>query len=690
MLRFADELLLLLIDDRRGDLIPVPEWSLSCALAGAVLMDLALEDRIDTDPQRLMLLDATPFGDDLLDPVLEEIARSEATHPARFWVAHVAEQGEDIRDRALARLEAQGILEVEEGGGLAFMPSVSRTRRYPTDEGLREDVQLRIMRAIFGRDIPDPRDAVIIGLADACGVFERLPPSTERMLAQERIALLRSMDLIGRAVTEIIGYGSRRPAAPAPPSRPTPKAQPPLISVLVSTAFIRREYERLGPIFEIEKNTLTRALESCFITKPLGARGMDYDRRLIVLAGPEANRFFQKNDKAYFRSREFWMRFDEQFDLRATRAGLSMSGEEHFRLRRAMRPGYGRGMGEAQVPGIVDVMRREIATWPTNRPIPGTAMTKRLVYNLMCRVMAGITAPEYCDDFILLSEAAIKCILGLYPGRLARRRLRRARARLDELTARILLLHEPEYRGDRPPDVIDHLLEAHRNDPSLLPETDMSILVLEPIWTPMDTLAHTLSFMVYEMLKRPDLLRRAQAEADALFQNGEPTAPGVLQLDVIRRIYMETLRLHSTVRRTVRTVANTFEFAGCTVPAGQQVILDFTLAHHLPEFFPNPEQSDIDRFTPPREEHRQSGAYMPYGVGTHRCLGEHLADFVATTAMATLLHDVELELHPRGSTLTSRKIKKLPSRRPGKSFRFRLLRTRSACAGTPASAAAGN
>ena len=173
MLRFADELLLLLIDDRRGDLIPVPEWSLSCALAGAVLMDLALEDRIDTDPQRLMLLDATPLGDDLLDPVLEEIARSDATHPARFWVAHVAEQGEDIRDRALARLEAQGILEVEEGGGLAFMPSVSRTRRYPTDEGLREDVQLRIMRAIFGRDIPDPRDAVIIGLADACGVFER-------------------------------------------------------------------------------------------------------------------------------------------------------------------------------------------------------------------------------------------------------------------------------------------------------------------------------------------------------------------------------------------------------------------------------------------------------------------------------------------------------------------------------------
>ena len=50
MLRFADELLLLLIDDKRGDLIAIPERSLACALAGALLMDLAQEGRIDTDP----------------------------------------------------------------------------------------------------------------------------------------------------------------------------------------------------------------------------------------------------------------------------------------------------------------------------------------------------------------------------------------------------------------------------------------------------------------------------------------------------------------------------------------------------------------------------------------------------------------------------------------------------------------
>ena len=685
MLRFADELLLLLIDDKRGDLIPIPQWSLACALAGALLMDLALEGRIDTDPDYLSLLDATPLGDDLLDPVLAEIAQSEAVQHARFWVAHFAERGDDIRDQTLARLTAHGILETEAGGFFAFLPSVSRTRRYPADQARREDVQLRIMRALFSNDIPDPNDVVIVGLADACGVFERLLPPAEHKVAQERIALLGRMDLLGRAVTEVIQYGGRAVAVAAPPRRPVPKAQPPVISVLLGTAFIRREYLRLGPIFEIEKNALTRALETFFITRPLGRRGMRYDRKLIVMAGPEANRFFQKNDKAYFRSREFWMAFDEQFDVRATRATLSMSGEDHFRMRRSKRPGYARAMGETQVPGIVDVVRREIATWPTGRPIPTTAMTKRLVYNLMCRVMAGISAPEYYDDFIILFEAAFKSILGLYPGRLRRPRLRRARARLDELTARIIRLHEPEHRGDRPPDVIDHLLAMHRSDPSFLPETDLGIVALEPIFAPLDTLAHSLSFMLYELLKRPELLQRARAEADALFEHGDPTVQGVQQLDVIRRIYLETLRLYSTVPRTVRTVANSFEFSGCTVPAGRQVILDFTLTHHLPEFFPDPDQFDIDRFAPPRNEHRQTAVYMPYGVGTHRCLGEDLAEFVTLTAMATLLHDVRLELDPPDYTLTGWKIKGLPTRHPGKSFRFRLVRRRS----DPAGAAGG-
>ena len=672
MLPFADELLLLLIDDKRGDLIPIPEWSLSCALAGALLMDLALEGRIDTDPDSLSLLDATPLGDDLLDPVLAEVAASDTLRPAGYWVSHFAERGVDVRDQALARLTAQGILEVEEGGVFAFRPGVARTRRYPVDTGIREDVQLRIMRALFSDEIPDPRDAVIIGLADACGVFERLLPPAEHTVAQERIALLGRMDLIGRAVTEVI---EQAPGAEPHriPSRDIPVVRPSLNDLLLGRAFVLEQYRKWGPVFQVRKNLLIRLLEAMFITKPLGQRGKKNDGGFIFLAGPEANKFFSKNDRAYFRNREFWMRFDEQFDLKAARSTISTNGEDHFRMRRAKRSGFSRAVGEAQLNGIVDVTRGQIASWPGNKPVTGTAMGKRLVYDLMCRLMAGISAPEYYDDFITLFEAAFRCVHGMYPGRLHWRRLRRARKRVDELTAKIVALHEPEHRGDRPPDVIDHLLALYRSDPQFLPETDLGIALLEPIYAPLDTMAHVVAFMLYELLREPDLLRRARAEADELFAQGAPTPQGIQELDVIRRTYMETLRLHSVVPLTIRTVTNSFTFAGCTVPAGRPVILPFTLPHHMAEHFPDPERFDIDRFAPPRNEHQQTGVYMPYGVGTHRCLGAQLAEFTTTTAMATLLHDVELALDPPDYVMTERKIRRIPTRHPGKSFKFRLL-----------------
>ena len=108
MLRFVEEIILLLLHDEDGRFARVPSWSVDYAIAGGVLMDLAMEDRIDTDLENLILLDATPVGDNLLDPTLAQIAAGER-QDARYWVEHTAEQAEKIREEALSRLVAHGI-----------------------------------------------------------------------------------------------------------------------------------------------------------------------------------------------------------------------------------------------------------------------------------------------------------------------------------------------------------------------------------------------------------------------------------------------------------------------------------------------------------------------------------------------------------------------------------------------------
>ena len=200
MLRFAEEIILILLDDEDGKFVRVPRWSLNYALAGGVLMDLAMENRIDTDIENLMLIDATPVGDSLLDPVLAEIA-AEGQKDIRSWLELIAEKAPDIREEALTRLVAEGILERQDD---RFM-WMFKSRRYPMIDGEAErEVKLRIMEVLFSDVIPDPRDIMIICLVDACGIFKELLSRRELGQVAPRVEMVRKLDLIGQAMSQAI------------------------------------------------------------------------------------------------------------------------------------------------------------------------------------------------------------------------------------------------------------------------------------------------------------------------------------------------------------------------------------------------------------------------------------------------------------------------------------------------------
>ncbi len=201
MLRFAEEVILLLLNDEDGSFARVPYWSLNYALAGGVLMDLAMEDRIDTDLERLFVINDAPTGDNLLDPTLAEIAGDTQQRDARFWVERTANRAEEIREGVLDRLVERGILEHREERFLW----VFKSRRYPTVEGSTErEVKLRIMAVLFSDEIPSPHDVVLICLTDACGILNLILSKREQERAAERIEQVRKLDLIGQAMAQAI------------------------------------------------------------------------------------------------------------------------------------------------------------------------------------------------------------------------------------------------------------------------------------------------------------------------------------------------------------------------------------------------------------------------------------------------------------------------------------------------------
>ena len=71
-------------------------------------------------------------------------------------------------------------------------------------------------------------------------------------------------------------------------------------------------------------------------------------------------------------------------------------------------------------------------------------------------------------------------------------------------------------------------------------------------------LGDAFSFALYAMASQPDIYARIQAEADALFENGDPDAEdfNLSAIDVTHRFLMESLRLYPIVPMSMRHVMN--------------------------------------------------------------------------------------------------------------------------------------
>ncbi len=175
----AEDLLLLLTDDDTGRL--VAGSTVDLALGGAQLVELAMLRRVDIDERkRLVVLDASPTGDAVLDHALEVAQRHAGRKPASV----VGELGKKVRERLYERLTAAGILRVEHGKVLGVFP----TTRWPT---VSADHEAAVRRGLTGDLVhgltPEPRDAALVALLHALRVTHKVVDPKEHGLTRREL-----------------------------------------------------------------------------------------------------------------------------------------------------------------------------------------------------------------------------------------------------------------------------------------------------------------------------------------------------------------------------------------------------------------------------------------------------------------------------------------------------------------------
>lgn len=203
MLTIPEELLLLTIkdDDGEGGFIDIPREALDAAFIGAALMELALENRIDSDADHVWIVDKTPTGEPCVDLVLAKIQEPDFQSNTPGLIAHLIDYADDVRELALEHLVERRILEQVEGRILWILKS----RRYPVINGKEiREVKLRLLEILLGDELPEPRDVCLMSLAENCGIISQIVPESELERAAQKLSRLAQMDLIGQNVARYI------------------------------------------------------------------------------------------------------------------------------------------------------------------------------------------------------------------------------------------------------------------------------------------------------------------------------------------------------------------------------------------------------------------------------------------------------------------------------------------------------
>ena len=654
-LGLLDEFILILLNEENGYFYQVPGWEMNCAVIGAVLAELSLLSRIDTDMESLLILDPTETGNHCLDLILKEIVDEPVQHNAQYWIEKLINHAESIIDLTLENLVNMGILEHHEGDfwTLAAGKLYATADSDSDDETAAEFIRTRIGKDIFSDDIPYPRDIIIICLVQTCDIFHFMFKLDKK--AEERINLICKMDLIGRSIADAVEQNINNPLfGSSILSKKIPRV--PFHRVLLNPhvrtrnipALLAELTKQYGPVFELAP---------------------PFSKPNIFLAGPEVNRWVRRHGRKYLTSRSYFGEFEKVYG--AVGALPSLDGADHFRYRRAMTPAYSRGRLEGQLDMVYRKAREYMANWKVGESYPARDMCRKMINAQMSPLFISVDSQDIMEDIIAFKERAlITHLLGILPKFMLKTPgMKRRSKAVDTLMERVQSVHTSAQRAGCPRNLVDDLLSLHATDPLLVPEANLRFALSAAVLASM-YLGDGFNFALYAMASQPALYDKIRSEADSLFSNSDPVGEDFTSanMDITDRFIDECLRMYPIVPISMRDVVNTFTVEGYEIPQGSRINIAQTASHYMEDLFPDPFSFDIDRYLPPRNEHKSPG-YAPYGLGPHTCLGARWMTLHMAVNLMIIAHYFTLRVYPEDYEL---RITPFPSMKPNKKLKFHI------------------
>jgi golgi phosphoprotein 3 len=201
MLSIPEELYLLAIDEDKGVVVKSANLALNYALAGAILADLTLQNKVTSnDKGRLELIDTTQLGDIIADPVLQIISSSEKSRRLSFWISEISAKPKKLRRRIEESLVSKGII-IREDDRFVGIALADESDSFST---VKFQIKRSLRAGILAGQTNDLRSLALLGLARSSKLLHLIFTADEQRIARRRIQEAVVREALGNSTAQTI------------------------------------------------------------------------------------------------------------------------------------------------------------------------------------------------------------------------------------------------------------------------------------------------------------------------------------------------------------------------------------------------------------------------------------------------------------------------------------------------------
>jgi len=185
MLTLFEEILLLSIHQEKGTFIGWTIDRINSGLMGAVLADLAMMGKIQTNHNhRLEIVDDNPTEDEILNEILNNLKESEKERKFGYWIGSLNQKPDKLRKLVIERLIVKGMVVQEDDHLEWVIPSPLQPQ---VNTSAKNWASQRLRGIVLAQEAFDERDIALFSLLRACNLLDLIFLKDERRLASQRI-----------------------------------------------------------------------------------------------------------------------------------------------------------------------------------------------------------------------------------------------------------------------------------------------------------------------------------------------------------------------------------------------------------------------------------------------------------------------------------------------------------------------